>query len=162
VNSLVSTFIKLLRLRAGPQDLPVSWILTTAVIAIYLFEGMYTGRQLGDEDAAIKSLSISVLQFSAVAVMLYVRKYPERLAQTLSALAGTGVILGFFAFLFVTQADPGQNQPMLALAWFGIFIWSLAVDAHIYRNALSISMHQGVLVAVMLLAASYLLIEAMF
>ena len=162
MSRLAFTLLRLLRLRAGPQDLPASWTITTAVIAVYLGVGMYTGQQLGDGDAAIKSLSISALQFSAVAVLLYVRKYPERLAQTLSALAGTGAILGFLAFLFVMQADPDQNQPILALAWFGIFVWSLAVDAHIYKHALAITMPQGVLVAVLLLAASYLLIEAVF
>ena len=46
--------------------------------------------------------------------------------------------------------------------WFGIFIWSLAVDANIFRHSLSVTLPQGVLVAVMLLAASYLLIESTF
>jgi hypothetical protein len=161
VSKLIFTFLQLLRLRAGPQDLPAAWVTTIAIIAVYLGEGMYTGQQLGDADATIKSLSISVLQFSAVAVMLYVRKCPERLAQTLSALAGTGAILGALAFPLLIQADPDQNQPILAMVWFGVFIWSLVVDGHIYRSALSITLPQGLLVAVLLLGASYVLIEAL-
>ena len=59
-------------------------------------------------------------------------------------------------------ADPGRNQPVMALFWFAIFAWSLVVDAHIYRNALSVTMAQGLLVAVLLMAASYVMIELLF
>jgi hypothetical protein len=162
VSGLPAIFAGLLRLRAGPQDLPYSWTLTAFVLAIYLAEGMYTGYLLDDGNASLKSLAISALQFFAVTVMVYLRSYPERLAQTLCALAGTGFILGLLAFLFAMQADPDRNQPLLALVWLAIFAWSLAVDANIYRHALSVTMPQGVLVAVLLLAASYLLIEAAF
>jgi hypothetical protein len=159
VTALGVTLLRLLRLRAGPQDLPASWPVTIGIIAVYLAESMYTGKQLGDDDAAIKSLAITTLQFAAVAVMLYLRKFPERLAQTLGALAGAGAILGLIAFLLVMQADPGRNQPVLALLWFVVFAWSLVVDANIYRHALSVRMSQGVLIAVLLLAATYVLIE---
>ncbi|NIP18249.1 MAG: hypothetical protein GWM87_08915 [Xanthomonadales bacterium] len=162
MTGLGLTFIRLLQLRAGPQDLPVSWVLTIAIVAVYLVQGMWTGFRLGDGDAAFKSLSITALQFTAVAVMLHARRYPERLPQTLAALAGTGIILGVLAFLFLIQADPGRNQPVMALFWFAIFAWSLVVDAHIYRNALAVTMAQGVLVAVMLMAASYVMIELLF
>lgn len=162
MTGLVSTLFRLLRLRAGPQDLPTSWPITLAIIAVYLLEGMYSARQLGNDEAAIKSLSITALQFFAVAAMLHVRRFPERLAQTLGALAGTGAILSLLAFLFLLQADPDRNQPILALLWGGIFVWSLVVDAHIYRNALSIGMPQGVLIAVLLLAASYVLVELLW
>ena len=62
-------------------------------------------------------------------------------------------------FVLLLQSDPEINQPLLGLAWFGIFIWSLAVDAHIYRHALAISMSLGMLVTVILLAASYVFVE---
>lgn len=167
MNGLPSIFVGLLRLRTGPQDLPYSWTLTVMVIAAYLGEGLYTGyqlgNQLGDDSAALKNLVATVLQFSAVVAMLFVRGYQERLAQTLCALAGTAVILDLLAFPFLLQADPGQrNQFVLALIYFGIFFWSIAVAANIYRHALSVNMSQGVLIAVLIIAASYVLMEAAF
>jgi hypothetical protein len=48
------------------------------------------------------------------------------------------------------------------LIWFGVFIWSLFVDAHIYRNSLSVPFAIGMLVTVLVLAASYVLIEMVF
>ena len=50
----------------------------------------------------------------------------------------------------------------LALFWFAIFGWSLAIDAHILRHALSVSMSTGVLIAVVLLAATYMVLEFAF
>jgi hypothetical protein len=162
MSGLFNTVAGILSLRAGPQNLSASWNLTVLLVAVYLLLGIYTGQQLGDENAAATSLAVTTLQYAAVGVMLYLRKHPERLAQTLAALAATGIVLGLLSYVFLAQADPARDQPVLALVWFGIFFWSLVVDGHIYRHALSISMAQGLLVAVLLLAASYVLVELTF
>ena len=162
MNTLLNSFFGILRLRSGPQDLPNSWATTVVIVGLYLAMNMFSGQQLGDGDSAAASLAITALQFAAIAVMLYLRKHPERLAQTLSALAGTGIVLGTLSYMFLSQADPDQQQPMLALAWFTIFFWSLVVDAHIFRHAMSITMPQGMLISVLLLAASYVLIDFAF
>ncbi len=162
MNAMFNTFIAIIRMRSGPQDLPSSWLSALAIVAAYLMLGVFTGQRLGDGDSAAASLAVTVLQFAAIIAMLQVRKYPERLAQTLSALAGVGIIFGTLSFVFLVQADPSRQQPMLALAWFSIFFWSLVIDAHIYKNALSVTMAQGMLIAVLLLAASYVLVEFAF
>jgi len=162
MNALLNTVAGILLLRSGPQDLPYSWNLTIFLVAAYLALGVYTGQQLGDENAAGTSLAVSTLQFTAVAVMIYVRKHAARLPQTLAALAAVGIILGSLSYMILSQANPGQQQPVLALAWFGIFIWSLLVDGHIYRHALAVTMAQGVLIAVLLLAATYVLVQFAF
>lgn len=162
ISSLFVTLARLLGLRAGPQDLPASWRAGGLMISLYVAADMYTGLRLGNEGSIIQSLAINTLQFSAVAVILYVRKYPERLAQTLCALAGAGFLLGLPAFALLSQVDPNANQPLLGLAWFGLVAWSLAIDAHIFRHALAITMPQGLLVAVLLMAASYVLVEVVF
>jgi len=162
MNALLVALLQMLRLRSGPQDLPSSWVLSGALIGAYLAVGVFTGHTLGGEDAVFRSLAINALQIFAVVAMLQVRRTPERLAQTLAALSGTGIILSLIAFGFLLQADPDVNQPLLALAWFVVFGWSLLVDAHIYRHALSIKLSTGVLVAVLLLAVSYVFIEVAF
>jgi hypothetical protein len=124
--------------------------------------GVFTGQRLGDGNSVAASLAVTALQFSAILVMLNIRKFPERLPQTLSAIAGIGILFTVLSFLFLSQADPDKQQPILALAWFSIFFWSLVIDAHIYKNAMSITMAQGMLVAVLLLASSYVLIEFAF
>ena len=95
-----------------------------------------------------------------IATLLHWKKLSSRLPQTLSALAGTGLIFGFGSVLLISQAEPASNQPVLTLVWFGVFLWSIAVDAHIYRHALSIKMNLGVLVAVLIFAANFILLQA--
>lgn len=162
MNGLVRELFLMLRLRSGPQELPASWALTALVIAIYVGEGIITSQTLGGEDSAARTTLAAGMQFLVVALLLRMRAHPERLPQTLLALAGTGILLGLLAFVFLLQADPETNQPLLALVWFAIFGWSLAVDAHIYRHALGIPLSQGVLVAVVILAVTYLVIQFLF
>jgi len=152
----------LLRLRGGPQHLPASWVLMVFLITAYLVQNLITGQQLEDENAAAKSLAAICLQVFILTGLLYWRRHMERFAQTLSALAGVGIVFNAITWVLLTQSDPALNQPVLALGWFAVFIWSLFVDAHIYRNSLSVSLSSGMLITVLALAASYVLIEMLF
>ena len=162
MNAVLANLMLMLRLRSGPQELPSAWSLTVILLVSSLGMGMYIGHTLGGENAVARSLAINILQIFGVIMLLGLRKMPERVPQTLSALAGTGIILGLLAFLLLLQADPAVNQPLLGLAYLGLVGWSLAVDAHIYRHALSINMSLAVLVSVLLLAVSYVFSEVVF
>ncbi len=114
---------------------------------------------ISEADSTPRSLIAITVQFFVIATLLHLKKLSSRLPQTLSALAGTGLIFGFGSVFLISQADPARAQPVLALVWFGVFLWSIAVDAHIYRHALSIKMNLGVLVAVLIFAVNFILLE---
>jgi len=162
MSDILLNLVKMLRLRSGPQNLPSSWSLMIFMVTAYLVQNLITGQQLEDESAAAKSLIALCLQIVVLAGLLFWRRHSERFAQTLSALAGVGIIFNTITWALLTQSDPSINQPLLALVWFGVFIWSLFVDANIYRNALSVTLAIGMLVTVLTLAASYVLIELLF
>ncbi len=153
---------KMLRLRGGPQNLPTSWPLAVLMITAYLLQNLITGQQLEDDHAAAKSLAAIGLQISVLAGLLYWRRCMERFPQTLSALAGVGIVFNSITWFLLSQSDPATDQPVLVMGWFAVFIWSLFVDAHIYRNALSVPLAMGMLITVLVLAASYILIEMLF
>jgi hypothetical protein len=125
----------------------------------YIAQGLFADRLLGEADSTPRSLIAISVQFFVIATLLQLKKLSTRLPQTLSALAGTGLVFGFLSIFLISQADPERDQPVLALVWFGIFLWSIAVDAHIYRHALSIRMNLGILVAVLIFAANFILLE---
>jgi hypothetical protein len=162
MNGILMSLAKMLRLRGGPQDLPASWSLTIFLVTAYLVQNLITGQQLEDDNAAVKSLVAMSLQFVVLTGLLYWRHHVERFAQTLSALAGVGIVFNTITWALLTQSNPVLNQPVLALIWFAVFIWSLFVDAHIYRHSLSVELSMGMLIAVLTLAASYVLIEMLF
>ena len=162
MNGIFINLANMLRLRGGPQSLPASWPLMIFMVTAYLVQNLITGQQLEDESAATKSLLAICLQVVVLGGLLYWRRHMERFAQTLSALAGVGIIFNMITWALLTQSDPTSNQPVLALTWFAVFIWSLFVDANIYRNALSVPLAMGMLVTVLTLAVSYVLIEMLF
>ena len=159
---VITSLADMLRLRGGPQNLPASWPLLIAVLSFYLVQNLVTGQQLQDDNAAAKSLIAITLQISVLSGLLYWRKHLERFVQTLVALAGVGIVFNTITWMLLTQSDPNINQPLLALTWFSVFIWSLFVDANIYRHSLSVSFSIGMLITVLTLAASYVLIETLF
>jgi hypothetical protein len=162
MSELLINLAKLLRLRGGPQHFPASWRITITLLAIYLLQNLVNGAQLDDEQAAAKSLIAISLQLVVLAGLLLWRRHPERFTQTLSALVSVGIIFNLVTWGLLSQSDPNVNQPELATLWFGIFIWSLFVDAHIYRHALSVTLSVGMLITVLTLAVSYVFIEMLF
>lgn len=162
MGSILARLTDMLRLRSGPHDIPMGWNLAILLSLAYIAEGFIADRILGETDTAPRSLLAITIQFLAIATLLNIRKQASRLPQTLSALAGVGLVFGVFSILLVFQVDPEQDQPTLALVWFAVFLWSLAVDAHIYRQALSTTMSRGMLVAVMIFAVNFVLIQSVF
>jgi hypothetical protein len=159
---LIRTLFDILRFRSGPQDLPAGAALSVLLAAAWLVQGLLTDQALDGENSAPRSLLAIGVQFGAIMLLLRLRNLSTRIPQTISALAGTGFILGLLAFLLLTGIDPARPQPGLALAYFGLFLWSLAIDGHIYRHAMSIKMSMGVLVAVLIFAANFMITRAVF
>lgn len=162
MNGMLMNLAQLLRLRGGPQDLPAGWSLTLLLLTVYMVQNLVTGQQLDDENAAAKGLLSVSLQIVVLTGLLFWRNHPERFTQTMSALAAAGIFFNVISWGLLSLSDPGVNQPVLAIIWFAIFIWSLMVDAHIYRHALTVPFAVGMLVTVLILAASYVLIEMLF
>jgi hypothetical protein len=162
MNGILMNLARILRLRGGPQDLPASWALTILLLTAYLVQNLVTGQQLEDDNAAAKSLLSVCLQVGVLTGLLFWRNHLERFPQTMSALAAAGIFFNVITWILLSLSDPTINQPILAMVWFAVFIWSLFVDAHIYRHSLSVPFAIGMLVTVLILAASYVLIEMTF
>ncbi len=162
MNGVLMNLAQMLRLRGGPQNVPASWSLMILLLAAYMVQNLVTGQQLDDQNAAAKSLLAICLQVLVLTGLLFWRNHLERFAQTMSALAAVGIFFNIITWTLLSLSDPTANQPILALVWFAVFIWSLFVDAHIYRNSLSVPFAIGMLVTVLILAASYVLIEMVF
>ena len=162
MSRLLFRLLDIMRFRAGPQDLPAAWSIAFLMAMAYVAEGYFADYLLDDTDVVPRALVSVALQFLVVALLLQLRQQFSRFSQTITALAGTGLIFGAVSILIVIQVEPGKAAPGLALLWYGTFLWSLAVDAHIYRHALSITMSLGVLVAVVMFALNFFIIEMMF
>ena len=162
MNDMLINLAQMLRLRGGPQNIPASWSLMIILLAAYLAQNLIIGQQLDDQNAAAKRLLAVFLQVVVLTGLLTWRQHLERFAQTMSALAAVGIVFNAIIWALSSVSNPEVNQPILALVYIAVFIWSLFVDAHIYRNSLSVPFAIGMLVTVLVLAASYVLIEMVF
>jgi len=158
----LATLLNLMRLRSGPQNLPADRGLLVVLAALYVAQGFLAGELIDETHAGPRTLLAIAVQFVAIAALLSLRGLQARSLQTLTAMAGTGFLFGLLSLAVLVRIEPGSPQPGLALAYFGMFVWSLLVDGHIYRHALSIGMSGGELTAVLIFAANSFLLRIIF
>ena len=125
-------------------------------------EEALAGAVLGEPDYGQRSLLAIGVQFGVITALLSAKGFGARIEQTLSAISGTGVLFGLASIYLLSLIDPERPQAELAAVYLLLFFWSLAVDGHIYRRALSSKMGLGVLVAVSIFALNFILLKALF
>ncbi len=154
-------------LRRAPQDDPVS--LTALVLALsgyMLIDLIQASASSGLPTAIGMTLLDTILMLVFTWVVLRVTGYTLRFVQTLTSLAGTGMILGLLALPLVQMAAGAHrnDEPMadLVLAWLVLLAWSISVQAHIFRHALTVRFGTGLLLAGLHTVLGIGLIETLF
>lgn len=150
--ALLDPFVRLCLLTRNPQDLPVSALLMKLTLAGYLLVSVLIETPtLGLGQSVVQSIIEVGILYGYTLLMLRLARRPERLTQTVSALAGSGILLSLVALPFaylpdamITGAPPGPTDYF----YLGLMIWSLAVYGHIYRHALSGGMLAGFLASI--------------
>ena len=159
---VVTTLLNLMRFRSGPQDLPVGRGLLLLLVVLYLAQGFMAGGVIDEPNAGPRTVVAVAVQFAIIAALLNLRGLRVRTPQTLTAMAGTGFLFGLLSLAVLSRIDPANPQPNLALFYLALFVWSLLVDGHIYRHALSIKLGGGILIAVLVFAANFILLRMLF
>ena len=164
---LILLWLDICLLRAGPQDLPFSRELLGLAVAGYTLVSFLlslpaypplVAAQLAVTDSAL------LMVFAALALFLSGRF--ARLTQTLTALCGTGMLLGLFALPLIQLLAPDQQavqpSPLAGLLWLMLFGWNLVVVAHIMRHALSADLLVAIGIALLYTLLAMQIIDALF
>ena len=159
---ILLTFLDMLRLRSGPQDLPTGSAFMVAMAILYLAGGFLAGSVLEEPDYAPRAFVAIGVQFSFIILLLRFKGLDARIQQTISALSGTGFIFGLISVYLLSLIDVEKPQVELAAFYMVLFFWSITVDAHIYRHALSSKMGTGLLVAVTVFTVNFVLLRTLF
>lgn len=167
MQQLIRVWLNICLWRAVPQDLPASGILLSLSLASYaLVSVLVSLGSYGLAGAVQLALLDLGLLAAFVLILLYLQSKTARIYQTLSALAGTGSLLGVFALPLVWWAQPGlqpeQVPVLLTLFWLLLLVWNLLVMAHIMRHALSSSFPVGLGVSLLYVLVSMEFIAALF
>ncbi len=149
---LRSWFEQLL-LRRAPQDDRLSYGALGLALLAYLLTDLL---QALSSSAFVVGAAMSVVDTVLLALftwaVLSIAGKGVRLAQTLTAVAGTGALLGLIGLPLIQQAAQAHRieaGPSVAMvfAWLGLLTWSITVKAHIFRHALSTRFGIGLLLA---------------
>ena len=167
MSRLILIWFDICLLRAGPQDLPasrellglsmVSYTLASFLLSLPGYPLVAAG-QLALMDAGL------VVVFAATA--LYLTGKMARLTQTLTALSGTGTLLGLIALpviqLLASGKESGQLALLAGMLWLLLFGWNLLVVAHIMRHALSVNFPAATGVALLYTLVAMQIINTLF
>ncbi len=166
MSRLILFWFDICLLRAGPQDLPASRELLGLSMASYTLASfllslpgysLVAAGQLALMDASL------VVVFAAT--VLYFTGKMARLTQTLTALFGTGTLLGLIALPVIQLLASGQaGQPSLlaGMLWLLLFGWNLLVVAHIMRHALSVNFPAATGIAILYTLVAMQIINMLF
>lgn len=154
---LIRIFWDICRLKAGPQNLPKGRYLLIAVILAGIVVDSFSTAIFIPKLSITEIINVvtiyNISLLVAVYFLLRVIGYTERAIQTVTAIAGTGLLISLVLLPGLLMMDSANEQ----VKSFAIFIlidnvWRIAVNAHILRHALSVS-----LLMAMILSVSYLL-----
>ena len=167
LSTLSKAFLDICLLRKGPQDLPKSSVLLYLSLILYMvFDVLLTVQARPFEDALLVSFIDVGFLLGVIFFILKQHHYLDRWVQTITALCGTGVILGIFIFPLVYGGAQNQYetwlQQIIIILFLIMVIWNIAVLAHIVRNAISTSLGIGIAIAILYIWMSSLLISMLF
>ena len=160
MKQIFNIFFDICLLRAGPQDVPYTRYLLFVLLGLHVLIGVLLGSLSYSIPTAIAygftNMLILVVLLRAV---LMIGKRPERFNQTLSAVAGTDVIIGIIAWpissWMITARDTDAAIGVPIMLWLLLIIWSLTIIAHILRHALSIPWAAGFALAILYFIIGY-------
>lgn len=162
MGRILLPFLDMMRFRSGPQDLPASRGFAVFLAALYIAGGFLAGGVLDEPEYAQRAMMAITVQFAFIILLLRLKGFRDRTLQTIGALSGTGFLFGLMSIYLLSLVNVEKPQVELATLYFVLFIWSIAVDGHIYRHALSSKIGTGVLVAVTIFSINFILLRTFF
>ena len=154
-------------LQASPQDILYSRALMVRMIFFYFLSGVLVMSGLMEASVApVRMLfSISILLVFSYALLTALNKL-ARLVQTVTALAGSGILFNILAWPvlgYMSVPDvPDTTMQMLSLFMLMVLSWEIMVTAHIYRHALNIQVLSAILLSLGLFFISLSLTQMIF
>ncbi len=172
--NLLGTLFGLMRLRAGPQDLPHSPTLLAAAVVASVALDHYAARTLGGAtDGLVTRAALALaVGLGLPYLILEVAGRRARFVQTATAITATSLlfallVLPVIAVVGKLPEDPSEitaGQMLFGWLSLALLVWKLVVQGSIFRHALEVPLRQGVMLAVALmlveLAAGVVLVAA--
>jgi hypothetical protein len=162
MNTILS-YIDLCRLKAGPMDMPSSTNTLKLTLLVYFLAGvMISCIDTRWNASVLTSLTDTLFMIITVKLVLHFKDLQTRYLQTLTAIAGAGIILNLIGFplvIWLNQTDKLEQGTSIAMLFLvALMFWSLMVIAHIFRQSLDIKAGTAAMITVIYTALSLLVL----
>jgi hypothetical protein len=133
---LLRTYLGLCLLRANPQDLPASSAVTLAAVVAYALMDVFGVLDIIPPASALLAAAVdTLLLVAATQLALRLRGFENRFSQTLAALAGSGALLSFAAWVVAALAGAALPPDWI---WVSFLVWYTVIVSHVLRQALAL------------------------
>jgi hypothetical protein len=137
----------------GPQNLPASLLLLALALAAHSVIGVIGfSILLPGANAILAGCTATGLLAVLTSAALVIKRYPLRVVQTLTSLSGAVAILDVIGLPVASWLDAaskaGGNREVPLLILFVLTGWTLSVQGHILRHALSVPFALALLISV--------------
>ncbi|MGE4069723.1 MAG: hypothetical protein AB7E72_00940 [Lysobacterales bacterium] len=142
--TLLRWTLDLLQLRGTPADAPPSPLLLAQLLILDLISSVFYLQALGTDLVFDVLLGRMLLNVVMVYAVMRVFNRTPRFLQTLIAMYAVSALLTFILLpiasaLVRSQGDsPDLGLQFLQLGFLSLLLWSIVVNAHILRHALSL------------------------
>lgn len=168
LQSLAKLFRDVCLLKKGPQDVPYSIFLLVLLCFLDFGQTLLFDMGLNKAQKALDTLTV-INSFKAILrlvssglfvfIVLQIKQLSSRWVQTFTTMVGCNILINIIAFpliLMLFTIMPTEEAAPSSISSSVIFIftiigviaagiWSIVVNAHIFRHALNIKFLMGVL-----------------
>lgn len=165
--AFVQPFVQIALLRATPQDLPLSPFLLKLTLIVHATLGviMFTHR-LPLPESVLAGLTSTLVMCALTASLLFANRRSARIVQTLTAIAGSDIVIGVVALPLTAWlhniADGPAASGIPGLLFLALVVWNLIVAGHVLRHALSGPLTLGIVLALVLYMLSVNIMHTLF
>jgi hypothetical protein len=149
--ALFNLFLDICLLRKGPQDVPASMAMTKMCLLVYGLSGLLVLLTKASLPVALLQILLDMVLLGGLLYLgLTLSRHRNRFEQTLSALTGTGSLIGLLTFplaIWIDHQQPDGDIALPSTLVFVLMVWSIAVIAHILRHTFETSIWLGALYA---------------
>ena len=150
---LFKTYIDMLALRSGPDEIPHSWIIFSFAVGMLIFSSfcaslLIDGAREQDYVLTFAGYLLGLAFYSAV---LIINGFTHRMLQTLSAIVACGALITllYVGEFLIFRALIGNE--LAGLVGLLIILWSVPVEGHIIARAINRHWFVGITIAIVAL-----------
>ena len=165
--ALIEPFVQIALLRRKPQDLPVSRLLLQVTLIAHAFMGMLMfAPQLALPQALLAGITNTLLMGVLTASLLFATGMSKRITQSLTAMAGSDVVVSLVALpvtlMLQGEVNADSTQQIASLLAIILVVWNLFVIGHVLRHAISSTLPVGIALSLVFIVLSFKLTHSLF